>query len=110
MVLKQKPIRSERHRRFVASLPCCVSGMVGMTQAAHIRYQTNAGLGLKSSDSYCLPLSVYEHNLQHNMGSEPKYWARHGGIDKAKSLANNLFLHTGNEQKALELIMEFRNA
>lgn len=52
--LKDAPARSESYRRWVASLPCCVCGLQGFSQAAHPN--NGRGLGQKSSDLDCFPL------------------------------------------------------
>jgi hypothetical protein len=109
-VLKEPKIRSEKHRRFIASLPCCVSGLQGQTQAAHIRTQTGGGMGLKPSDIWCIPLSVVEHQRQHNFkGGEKAYWELHGGTEKFKELAKNLWVYSGDEFKCSKLIAGFIN-
>lgn len=102
---KIKIIRDERHRRWISSLPCCVTGIVGMTQAAHIRSNTGGGMGFKPSDSYCVPLSYPEHSKQHQIG-ERRYWGTH--MEKAIELANALFIMTGNTDRALEHIARFQ--
>lgn len=107
-LFKVPKVRDEKHRRWVASLPCCVSGAQGQSQAAHIRHR-NAGMGMKSSDNYCLPLSWQEHTIQHNFsGGEVGYWEQYGGIEKAKELANALYLKTGDTDYAFVLIGRFR--
>lgn len=104
-MLKQKPIRSEKHRRFIASLPCCVSGVSGQTQAAHIR-SGFFGMGAKPGDDLCVPLSWKEHDRQHKCG-ERKFWEPYGGIQEAKELAQHLYRFTGNEDMARQLIARF---
>ena len=101
-------IRSEKHRRFIASLPCVVS-LSNDVQAAHVRRGNICGIGMKPSDEFCLPLSVSEHAKQHKIG-ELKYWYPYGGYEKAAVLAKKLYAVTGNGKEAMKLIMEFRNA
>lgn len=108
MNFKKTIIRSEKHRRFIASLPCVVSLAQGETQVAHIRKCGGAGMGLKPCDSRCIPLSWKEHAKQHSMGCEEKYWKDRGGIENAVLLAENLYKNTGNEEKCLELIKKFK--
>lgn len=103
--LKVSKIRDEKHRRFIASLPCCVSGAIGKTQAAHIRADCNAGMGLKSGDNFCVPLSINEHTKQHSM-AERKYWGDH--LMDAIELANKLYLSTGNVTEGRKLVDAFR--
>lgn len=97
---------------FIASLPCCACGVGGFSQAAHIRHKS-AGMGMKPSDSLCVPLCCERpgiegcHCKQHTFG-EVKFWQQFGGIDKAKDLAQYLFLVTGNEEKAREYLVRWR--
>jgi len=60
---KQVIWRSERHRRNVATLPCCVCGYEATSdspyksQAAHLGHTGDGkGLSLKVPDSRCVPL------------------------------------------------------
>lgn len=52
-VLKVKPVRSEAYRRAVASLPCIVCGIEGLSQAAH--GSVGKGMGLKACDLQLFP-------------------------------------------------------
>ena len=55
---KSKPVRSEAYRRIVSSLPCCICGIAGQSQAAHGSGAGTAvckGMGLKSCDLTCFP-------------------------------------------------------
>lgn len=66
-------------------------------------------MGMKQSDNFCVPLSVSEHAKQHAFkGGEESYWKQYGGIEKAKELANGLFLKTGDRDSALEMLRRFR--
>lgn len=105
-MLKVKKIRSEKHRRFVASLPCVVTGSPDV-QCAHIRKNNGGGLGLKPCDSFCVPLSCREHYIQGQIGEEP-YWKPYGGIEKATELAKALFSVSGNREAAMEIIFAWR--
>jgi hypothetical protein len=104
-MLKQPKVRSEKHRRFIASLPCWVTGREGGTQAAHIRVENNAGLGLKSGDDCCLPLHWEVHRAQHSQ-SEKNFWG--GRLEHAQWLAKELYANTGNTEACLKLIDQFR--
>lgn len=103
--LKVPKIRSEAHRRYIASLPCCVTGREGNTQAAHIRADGGAGMGLKSGDDSCIPLSYQEHSRQHSM-AERKYWG--DMLPEAILLAYQLYGVTGNISEGRKLIDRFR--
>jgi hypothetical protein len=102
---KENRIRDEKHRRFIASLPCCVTGLEGETQCAHVS-EGRHSIGMKSGDNNCLPLSVDEHRIQHEIG-EQNYWFSFGGLAKAKRLANNLYDVSGDMDAALALLESF---
>lgn len=105
---RQPRVKDDKHRVWLSTLPCCVSGVHGQSQVAHIRYQTGAGMGMKSSDNFCIPLSWAEHNKQHNhKGGEVGYWEEHGGIERAKELANALHVRSTDTDYALMLIRRF---
>lgn len=112
MIPKMKIIRDEKHRRFIASLPCSASGVTGRSQAAHIRHGGAGGMGMKPSDDLCIPLSVEEHYKQHNKHNngygEENFWHAFGGIEAAKKLAKDLYECSGDYVKACELIGAFR--
>lgn len=101
-------IRDEKHRRFIAFLPCCISGIENYTQCAHIRHG-NSGIGLKSGDNYTVPLSWQLHQAQHHIGSEVKFWEPYGGIDKVKHLALSLYENTQARQECLNLLKAFKD-
>ena len=50
---KDAPVRSQKYRRAVASLPCVICGTPGYSQAAHAN--TGKGMGIKASDLTCFP-------------------------------------------------------
>lgn len=105
-MLKQAKIRNKAHLRFIASLPCVVSGASDV-QAAHIRRGTDGGMGMKPSDCYVVPLSVAQHRLQHFCG-ELKFWYPYGGYESAIALAKQLYEHTGDGVECMRLIARFR--
>ena len=45
---KSQPVRSAAYRRIVASLPCCICGVPGYSQAAH--GSDGKGMGIKACD------------------------------------------------------------
>lgn len=103
---KQKRIRDKKHLKFIASLPCCVSGAHGITQAAHIRHGVS-GIGIKPCDRLTVPLSYIMHDRQHQIG-ELKFWGDIDGIEKSKNLAMDLYEISGDRNSALILIAKFR--
>ncbi len=104
-MLKEPRIRDVKHRRWIASLPCCVTGVSGYSQAAHIRHGHAGGLGLKPSDDLCVPLHFMSHATQHRVG-EVEYWGDR--LEAAKKLAKDLYAVSGDTMAALRLIAGFR--
>lgn len=102
MNFKKPIIRDKNHLKFIASIPCCVSGRGGV-QAAHIRYGCFS-MGMKPGDNYTVPLNHLEHARQHKIG-ESQFWE---DINNAMALANLLYENTGNRELCLELIKKFR--
>lgn len=107
LIPKNTYIRDEKHRKFISSLPCLITGLRDV-QAAHIRKENGGGMALKPSDEYCLPLSVEQHRLQGEIG-ETDFWRPYLGHKRASKLARDLYAVTGDREKAMKLIMEWRN-
>jgi hypothetical protein len=105
--------RDDGHLRFVASLPCAVSGVEGQTQAAHLRFASAeyrkpiTGIGGKSDDVWTLPLSVEMHDEQHRAGDELAWWKSHG-IDDPLKLALRLYAVSGDEVEARKILARMR--
>ena len=59
MIEKSRPLRSEKHRRLVAYMPCHICGIENQSQAAHANY--GKGLSIKACDSQTFPLCYYCH-------------------------------------------------
>lgn len=107
LIPKTKYIRGVKHRAWISTLPCIISNASDV-QCAHIRSGNKAGMGKKPSDKYCVPLSVDQHRVQHDM-SEIEFWRPYLGIKRASKLAEELYFNSGNTNKAIILIMEWRN-
>lgn len=67
MIEKSAPLRSEKHRRLVASMPCHECGLEGQSQAAHANY--SKGMGIKACDSQIFPLCNFCHEWLDRSGS-----------------------------------------
>lgn len=106
MIPKAKIIRDKKHLRFIASLPCIVTGHTDV-QAAHIRIDNICGMGIKPSDDCVVPLYWKEHMKQHEIG-ELKYWFDLGGHERASVLAKKLYEHSGDEIKCEEEIRKWK--
>lgn len=84
-------LRSEAHRRNVVSLGCLITG--GPAQACHVNF--GKGMGLKTCDSLCFPLSPELH-AQHDQGgmSRQKRWKReweYADATRARLIAKGLW-------------------
>lgn len=101
----QSERKNEKHRRFIASLPCLMSDEEHLIQAAHIRSGTGGGTSYKPHDKWCVPLSCVEHAYQHEIG-EPRYWGEK--LELAKKLAEFFWKHSGNREICLEAIKAFK--
>lgn len=59
MIEKSHPLRSKKHRKLIASMPCCECGSETGVQAAHANY--SKGMGIKACDSQIFPLCNFCH-------------------------------------------------
>lgn len=100
-------MRDKKFLAFVRSLPCCVTLRMDTVQAAHLRlgvpYNEKGGMGMKSHDKWCVPLSAEEHHLQHQIG-EKSYWV---DMKHPMALAENLYALSGNREKAIQEILRW---
>jgi len=76
-IKKAKIIKSEKHRRFVASFSCIICKSPDV-QCAHIRSIPNYGnVGMSvRNDAFCLPLCISHHLEQHKIG-EYKFYSKY---------------------------------
>jgi len=74
-IRKVKIIKSEKHRRFVASYSCIICKSPNV-QCAHIRSIPNYGnVGMSvRNDAFCLPLCIEHHKEQHIIGENKFYF------------------------------------
>lgn len=90
---KQRPAKRKSYLTWLRTLPCCVTGLMGV-EAAHVSYAApfyghyGRAKGTKAADRFALPLSPSEHRRQHAMNEEA-YWTS-AGINP-HGLANTLF-------------------
>lgn len=98
--------RDQDHLKFIRTLPCVTSGKVDGIESAHIRMHGDAGMGIKPPDSRVVPLFHMEHKRQHQIG-EARFWGN--SLVEAIDLAENLYRHTGDREKCIELIVRFRH-
>ena len=103
MNLKTPKFRSEKHLKFVRSLPCMVCACMP-SQAAHIRMFTDGGTSLKPSDHYTVPLCHKCHQEQHRIG-ELAFWGGEDLIQRVIQFA--VSLRSKSWSSALTAIMNF---
>ena len=80
MNFKIKKIRSDKHRKFVASQPCVVTGYQGDKGVPHhlLRCGDSRGVAMKVCDMWCVPLHHDIHMALHKNGNEVVFFANHG--------------------------------
>ena len=66
-----KSIKSRKHLIFVSEKPCVICSRPDV-QSAHIRF-AGAGIGMKPSDCFVVPLCIDHHREQHSM-NERMFW------------------------------------
>ena len=70
MIEKANPLRSEKHRRLVASMPCYECEREGYSQAAHTNF--GKGTGIKACDSQIFPMCHLCHQWLDQSGALSK--------------------------------------
>lgn len=106
LIPKKNPVRDERYRRWISSLPCAITGVQGETQCAHI---SRLGMGIKASDKDTIPLSWQKHQEQTLTGKESKFWSKYGKtMDQVYELANGLWVRQYQDDEALLIIARFK--
>jgi hypothetical protein len=71
-LLKRPVKRDAAYLAAIRTLPCLVCG--GLSEAAHLRLGSLAGIGKKPSDRNVTPLCHHHHMQQHAIG-ERAFWA-----------------------------------
>jgi len=59
--------KSKKYLDFVRRFPCCVCGFPD-TQAHHIRFSHISGMGMKSPDTWAIPMCHTHHREIHDRG------------------------------------------
>jgi hypothetical protein len=65
---KTKTWKSKKYREYVAKQPCIICSYP--SECHHVRIDGNAGIGMKPSDVYGLPLCRLHHVECHSLGVE----------------------------------------
>lgn len=91
--MKTKRIDSPKHRRWIASLPCLITGYQGERGVPHhlLRVDSVKGTGYKNCDRFCVPLESSIHDALHRNGDEVVFFANHGfDYETIKEIARGL--------------------
>lgn len=99
-------VEDEKHRKYIASLPCIVCKRSGHTQCAHIRAGNGGGMGYKPSDECTVPLCVSCHEDQGR--NERKFWG--GSTTRITALARRLYANSGDRDYAMMEIVKWKRS
>lgn len=101
-------IEDKDHLNFIRQLPCVCTGIQYAVDAHHLlRCSSRRGM-YKAGDNHTLPLTTRKHRELHDKwGDETAFFEEHG-ITDPEGLAEQLYEHSGDITKALELIQEAR--
>lgn len=105
------PRRQAEHRKFIAAISVCLGcGSVGECECAHVRNNTDGGVGLKPSDRFTVPLGSIRncgcHARQHRIG-ELAYWSE-AGIDPLNA-ACRLWSISGDTEAGRATVLKVRD-
>ena len=64
---KQKTYKNKAYLSHVRTFPCCVCGRPD-TEAHHVRWSFNSGIGMKPGDVWAIPLCMDHHIEWHRKG------------------------------------------
>ena len=70
---KNPPIRSPKYLSYIRTFPCADCQDTEDVQAHHLTHIEPMGMGMKSSDKWCLPMCGICHGYLHQIG-EKWYW------------------------------------
>lgn len=107
---KRPRVENEKHLAWIRTLPCVVTGRLGV-EAAHIRYadpaygKRDVGMAEKPDDRWTVPLAPELHREQHSV-SEREFWVRHG-IDPCR-VALALYAVSGDDEQATIILKHAR--
>lgn len=83
MISKPKPLRSDRYREWIASMPCLICGRKP-SEAAHMPVN-GRGTATKANDAECIPLCHECHFRGHNDG-ELTLWKGFLGLETEEQI------------------------
>lgn len=112
---------TQKHLKFIDSLPCVVCGRYESTHHHLLRvdreYLTatketeglmfpkvkSKGMGTKSDDRFCLPVCPKHHAEAHAFGNDKAYFQKHG-IVKPEEFALALWRRSGQYERVMDLM------
>ena len=114
---------TQKHLKFIDSLPCCVCGGAFGTSTHHHLLRVDRkflpatpeteglmfpkikskGMGTKSDDRFALPLCTKCHAEAHRLGNDKEYLKRHG-IEEPEKFALALWEKSGQYDEAMDLM------
>jgi hypothetical protein len=109
---KRPRVKAPTHLEWIRELPGLTDGVVGSTEAAHVRMgslahgKPESGLQKKPDDKWTVPLSAAEHRRQHSMNEEV-FW-RLNNIDPL-IVAPLLWSASGDTDAALQIMAAARD-
>jgi len=96
-ILKNKPIRSPKHLKYVRSKPCMIKNDEGLNcnmevVAHHTTFlKGKRGISQKVGDNYTIPICFSHHHNLHYIG-EKLFWKMHDyELDQVLNYANTLW-------------------
>jgi hypothetical protein len=90
-------LRDRRHLKFVSTQPCLACGR-SPSDAHHLKFAQQPGMGLKVSDEFTVPLCRLHHRELHRYGDE-RIWWQQLSLDPMP-MAQRLWLRTRSDGTA----------
>ena len=100
--LKRRRKPPTKHERFVAKLPCAITGTPYGVDVHHILRSGEHGTGKRSSERWAIPLCRNMHRELHDDGNETRFLESYG-ID-GPALAKALYEATGDYERACAIL------
>jgi len=98
--------KNPKHLAYIRTLPCATCQALAPSEACHIRYQNDGGMGTKPSDFATIP-QCHECHMKSHEG-QLSFWGGEDGIEKAKTLALALWTLTGDWGRGVRIVLKFR--
>lgn len=102
LIPKTRRIKDKAHVKFVATLPCCISGSEDV-QAHHLLRNVPRGMGMKAGDNFVVPLSVELHRQLHDVIGDERAFFKLYNIN-GRALADSLYENSKDRSACLEIL------